>query len=103
MHPYHLEVMAAERRRELIAEADRHHLTRHARRVAAIGPRRRVGALVAFDALAAYARRCRRKLRVAFAADRSYLLDDRPVAGSSVPLLMWRKEAPRNREPNRGF
>ena len=29
MHPYHLEVLAAERQRHLRAEADRHHVARH--------------------------------------------------------------------------
>jgi len=104
MHPYHLEVMASDRRRDLIAEADRNHLTRHARHVAAAaGPRPRARTRTVFEALAAFARRCRRKLQVTFAADRTYLLDDRPVAGSSVSLWMWPEESAHSREPNRGF
>jgi hypothetical protein len=95
MHPYQLEVLASERRRELHAEAHRHHLTRHARHVAMVGTRPRARTAIAFGALTAFARRWRRKVRVVFAPERSYLLDDRTAAGSSVRA--------RNREPIRGF
>jgi hypothetical protein len=86
MHPYHLEVMAADRRRDLITAAERDRLTRHAR-YAATRTHSRARVLIAFDAVSAYARRSRRRLRAAFSADR----------------LMWREEVARNREPNHGF
>ncbi len=101
MHPYQLEVMAAERRRDLLAEAHRDHLTSQARYAVGLrAPRRRTRARVtaALEAFAALGRRYHRKLRVAFAADRSYLLDDRPIAGSSVPLSMWRRDPDRTHE-----
>jgi hypothetical protein len=98
MHPYQLEVMATERRRDLLAEAQRDHLTSQARYAAAIRPRSRGRVSEALDAITALGRRYRRKLRAALAVDRSYLLDDRPVAGSSVPLSMWRQDSARTHE-----
>jgi hypothetical protein len=89
MHPYHLEVMAAERRRALMAEADQRRLTQHAltqhaqtQRARYVSPHThsRARVLIAVDAFSAYARRCRRRLRAAFATDR----------------LLWREEAARN-------
>jgi hypothetical protein len=102
MHPYQLEVLAAERQRDLGAEAQRDHLTSHARYATAIRPRPRPRARArvsaAFEAFAALGRRYRRKVRAALAPDRSYLLDDRPIAGSSVPLSMWRRDSARAHE-----
>jgi hypothetical protein len=82
MHPVHLEILVAERRRELRDEADRHRLVRHGRGAAPI--RSHVHPLAAFAAaFGSLVRRSRKKLR---------------SRGTGAPLDQWHR-----REPSRGY
>ncbi|HEV7523327.1 MAG TPA: hypothetical protein VGP92_00075 [Acidimicrobiia bacterium] len=90
MHPFHLEVLASDRRRELLAAADAHRLTSESRAGAAIRPRARRAALV--PSLGSLMRRLRREQR---ARDRirratSRHVHELPVV--SVPLRHWRAQ-----------
>src|SRR3954452_24076897 len=93
MHPTQLRLLAADRQRELLGEANRHRLMREA----SSGPtnRPRTRRTIIFDAPRAFMRRYRRKLRLAFAADESYVLDDRPIEAAATPIFAWREQAAR--------
>jgi hypothetical protein len=97
MHPVHLELLAADRRRELHADAARHRLVREARGSATIRPRRRPVSATA-HALTALARRYRKQLRNRGRTGSARVLDDRPIPGVPAPMFLWRE-----REPTRGF